>query len=304
MSQPRAPMTPSDTGAPPGGTRSAPRRPRIAVMGEFSAGKSTLVNLLLGTAALPTRVTATQLPPVWIGRGTGAPTATDLEGRVAPVDLSRTESLDLATTRYLRIEAMAPILDTCDLIDFPGISDPNMPPDTWDRVMPLVDGVIWCTHATHAWRQSEAAFWDTLPEAARAHAVLLLTRIDRIAAPRDRRRICARVAAETEGAFAAIHPVSLTQATDPAARADSGIEAARAAIARLVALRARALAGGAGGAGEAGGAATADPAMPDGVAARAGDHVVPRRVRRAGGAATPRLSAEAAAQVVTHLGRP
>jgi len=33
------------------------RRPRIALMGEFSAGKSTLSNLLLGARPLPEKVT-------------------------------------------------------------------------------------------------------------------------------------------------------------------------------------------------------------------------------------------------------
>ena len=42
------------------------KRPRVALMGEFSAGKSTLSNLLIGRAALPVNVTATQLPPVWM----------------------------------------------------------------------------------------------------------------------------------------------------------------------------------------------------------------------------------------------
>ena len=45
------------------------RRPRVCLMGEFSAGKSTLSNLLLGAEALPVNVTATQLPPVWISEG-------------------------------------------------------------------------------------------------------------------------------------------------------------------------------------------------------------------------------------------
>ena len=43
-----------------------PRRPRIALMGEFSAGKSTLANLMVGSDPVPMQVVATQLPPVWI----------------------------------------------------------------------------------------------------------------------------------------------------------------------------------------------------------------------------------------------
>ncbi|MCX8508937.1 MAG: dynamin family protein, partial [Rhodobacteraceae bacterium] len=36
----------------------ASRKPCIALMGEFSAGKTTLINFLLGDDVLPTRVTA------------------------------------------------------------------------------------------------------------------------------------------------------------------------------------------------------------------------------------------------------
>ena len=38
--------------------------PRLAVVGEFSSGKSTLLNLLLGGEILPTRTTATASPAV------------------------------------------------------------------------------------------------------------------------------------------------------------------------------------------------------------------------------------------------
>jgi len=41
-------------------------KPVFALMGEYSAGKSTLLNFLLDQAALPTKVTATNLPPVWL----------------------------------------------------------------------------------------------------------------------------------------------------------------------------------------------------------------------------------------------
>ena len=45
------------------------RKPRIAIMGEFSSGKSTLCNVLMGARPLLEKVTATQLPPVWLSYG-------------------------------------------------------------------------------------------------------------------------------------------------------------------------------------------------------------------------------------------
>ena len=63
-------------------------RPVFALMGEYSAGKSTLLNLLLDLEVLPTKVTATNLPPVWL---TYSPTPTCegllFNGKVEPVDI-------------------------------------------------------------------------------------------------------------------------------------------------------------------------------------------------------------------------
>ena len=59
-------------------------RPVIALMGEFSAGKSTLANLLLGEGRSPVQVTATQLPPVWFSYGSEAPYKVDLDGNEDP----------------------------------------------------------------------------------------------------------------------------------------------------------------------------------------------------------------------------
>ena len=51
------------------------------------------------------------------------------------------------------------ILNLCDIVDMPGISDPNMDADVWRNMLHLADSIIWCTPATQAWRQSEAAVW-------------------------------------------------------------------------------------------------------------------------------------------------
>ena len=86
------------------------------------------------------------------------------------------------------------------------------PSRVWERMLPAVDAVIWCTHATQAWRQSEAAVWETMPDIIREHSILLITRFDKLTTDRDRDRVMKRVARETKGQFGGTFPVSLLQA--------------------------------------------------------------------------------------------
>jgi hypothetical protein len=190
----------------------ATRRPRLAFMGEFSAGKSTLTNLLLGSNPLPMKVTATQLPPVWLTYGEAGAVREDLEGNVTPLDMNDLSDVVPEETRVILVSLKADILELCDLIDMPGISDPNMSPDIWQRVVDQADLVVWCTHATQAWRQSEAAVWSSLDADLYSKSLLLLTRFDKLLSEDDRGRVLRRVRRETEGLFADCFPVSLTMA--------------------------------------------------------------------------------------------
>lgn len=188
------------------------RKPRLAIMGEFSAGKSTLTNLLIGSDPLPVKITATQLPPVWISYGEADPYREDMDGAHHPIDLHDLNSIPLDDTAVIRIFLKSEILELCDLIDMPGISDPNMDSAVWERVLPVADGVLWCTHATQAWRQSEAAVWKTVPQILYSKSFLLLTRFDKLLNQKDRDRVVRRVVHETDNLFAGIYPISLTDA--------------------------------------------------------------------------------------------
>lgn len=190
------------------------RRPRIALMGEFSAGKSTLANLMIGTDPLPMQVVATQLPPVWISYGSEPAQLVDLEGNQSPCDLSRVEGLDPESVAFVRFECQEEILKMCDIIDMPGISDPNMATDVWERIMPLADAVVWCSPSTQAWRQSEAAVWDTVEDAIRQKSILLLTRADALITDNDKAKVLKRVKAETSSVFKKVLMISLLEARD------------------------------------------------------------------------------------------
>lgn len=222
----------------PGSEDAKPRKPVLALMGEFSAGKSTLTNLLIGSAALPVNVTATQLPPVWISKGDESPYRVALDGQEFDIDLERLEEVAVVDTSHIRIFHDAEILDLCDIIDMPGISDPNMDAEVWRRVIHHADAVVWCTHATQAWRQSEAAVWAMLPPSLHPRSFLLLTRMDKILSERDRGRVMKRVDRETRGLFRALFPISLTRAIaaagDPEKWESSGAGPFRAALVNLL----------------------------------------------------------------------
>lgn len=188
------------------------RKPRLALMGEFSAGKSTLTNLLVGRQPLPTRVTATRLPPVWISHGPEGACITGADGSETPVPVSDLANVAMETTALIRLTLPAEALELCDLIDMPGISDPNMPAGVWQSLLPEVDSVIWCTHATQAWRQSEAAVWEEISPSLSGPGTLLVTHFDKLRNARDQERVLRRVKKEAGEAFAAIFPLSLSQA--------------------------------------------------------------------------------------------
>lgn len=196
------------------------RKPVIALMGEFSSGKSTLLNLLVGQDMVPVKVTATHLPPVWLRHGSAEPYRIDRKGRRHPVDLNRLSDVPVKDTRVIRVFSQADILARCDLIDMPGISDPNLAAQDHLDILAAASGVIWCTHAAQAWRESERAMWAAMPERLRQNSILLVTPADKLRSEEDVAKIEARLARETNGLFAARIFASLKTAL-AAQRADN-----------------------------------------------------------------------------------
>lgn len=208
----------------------APRKPRIAIMGEFSAGKSTLCNILMDGDTLPRKVTATQLAPVWMTHGHGDHVRVHLDGSETPITLDGLSEVPLDDTLYIRLSLPQEMLEHCDFIDFPGISDPNMDPDVWARLLDQADAVLWLTHATQAWRQTEAAVWDIVPEKVQARSLLLITRWDKLTSDSDRNRVYRRLQRETMGLFKDILPVSLVDALNAGDDFEAWTESGAAAV--------------------------------------------------------------------------
>ncbi|WP_299890122.1 dynamin family protein [uncultured Ruegeria sp.] len=176
------------------------RKPVFALMGEFSAGKSTLMNFLLRTQTLPTQVTATQLPPVWFSWGNQSAYVKRQDGSTEDIELDRLEAVGVNDAQFIRIFLEADILEAVDLIDTPGISDPKISTDVWQRAVGQANGVLWCTHSTQAWRETERATWVSLPERLQNNSLLLVTRADALG-QKDRQKVLRRVNREAGHLF-------------------------------------------------------------------------------------------------------
>lgn len=188
------------------------RKPRIALMGEFSAGKSTLMNLLLGCDPMPVRITATRVPPVWVTHGARGATLVREDGSEAAYNGADISEAPMTDTELIRLRMDSDILNLCDLIDIPGISDPNLNHESWLALLDEVDCVIWCTHATQAWRQSEAALWAQIRDSIQGPNHLVVTQFDKLRGERDQARVLARLEAEAGEVFDSITPIATLDA--------------------------------------------------------------------------------------------
>ncbi len=196
------------------------RRARVGLMGEFSAGKTTLINFLLGENILPTRVTATQFPPVWMSHGERDAFAVAPSGEERRIGMDGLEAVPLADTAYVKLTCESEFLREFELIDTPGISDPNLA-DGYRQAMTVgLDALIWCTHATQAWRESERRAFMALPEELRAQSVLLATRSDKLS-PEDRQKVKGRLDRECGSLF---REVIMFSTVDAIAACEAGDE--------------------------------------------------------------------------------
>lgn len=272
-----------------------PGLPRIGLMGEFSAGKTTLINFLLGDDVLPVRVTATQMPPVWIAHGPRAAHYIGTDGTRTDIALEDLATISVEGVRYVKLTCESDLLAEFELFDTPGISDPNIPDEYRQAVVDFVDSVIWCTHAPQAWRESERSAWVQMPERLQQTSILLATRADKLN-DRDRGRVEARLRHETGAHFRDIILFSTLDAIRACEMEDGEALFASSGADRLVGELRRI-------AGEVSGVALPDaaemaaaeaPARSGVVVALQPNRVRPARVQRASEGARGRISREEA----------
>jgi hypothetical protein len=188
--------------------------PSVAAIGEFRSGRSSLINALLGTAALPTSLKV-QIPyPVLITHAPKSSLAFELiDRRRIPTDWDDMVQAPSHSVRRLHLGLPSDCLKSIRLIDTPGYASERYEFDEQAfGACKRADVIIWCTPAVQAWKASERDIWLRLPKRIRRRGILAVTYKDLIPSERDLGRLSARLCAEAAPHFADVVMIASNEA--------------------------------------------------------------------------------------------
>jgi energy-coupling factor transporter ATP-binding protein EcfA2 len=183
---------------------------RVAIIGEFNSGKSSLANLLVGIESMPTAVVSnTRIPTLICHAPKPVIWAIHPEGRRERL---RANSAAQGQS-ILRLEVGLPSarLREVEILDLPGLAEPRLERSPGTLALPQVDAILWCTVSTQAWKESERTVWDGLPIRLRDRGLLVATHCDLLHDSSDREKLLRRLRTEA-GSFRDIVFVSINDA--------------------------------------------------------------------------------------------
>ncbi len=192
----------------------ASQAPRVAVVGEFNSGKSSLANVLLGGAVLPTGYRVRSPFPVLINYAAKPSLAFELlDRRRIATEWEGVATASAQNVRRLRLGLPIDQLKAFRLIDTPGgaTGDDALDERAFNACR-RADVAVWCTPAVQAWKGSERLAWLALPKRLRLRSILAVTYKDAIASASDIDRLGARLRAEAGPYFSRIVMIACADA--------------------------------------------------------------------------------------------
>ena len=183
---------------------------RVAIVGEFNSGKSSLANLLIRIEGLPTAVvSSTQIPTLLYHSATPKVFVVHQDGRRQEV--RNTGSSPEPSITRLEVGLPSPYLRGIEILDLPGLADPRFDRGVGDLMLQTADVLLWCTVSTQAWKESERTAWQMLPARLRRWALLVVTHSDLVRGAEDAHKLLRRLRVEA-GEFRDILLVSTINA--------------------------------------------------------------------------------------------
>lgn len=187
---------------------------KIAVLGQFSSGKSSFLNALIGENILPTGVVPVTAKPTYIAF---APTlsfkAIYEDGSEEFISASELKNFVdqrefLQSVKYLSIGVPNKLLKRVSFIDTPGLNSRSTA-DTQETldVIKNASGLIWISLIDNAARKSEKDELNSLPSELRATSICLLNQKDKLNAD-EILRVLEHAKITYDNYFGAVIPIS------------------------------------------------------------------------------------------------
>jgi Dynamin family len=196
---------------------------RLALVGEFNSGKSSMANLLARAETLPTAVVSnTRIPTLLCYAQEPGIWAVDVRGRRESL---RADQRALPRSIF-RLEVGLPEerLRAVQILDLPGIADPRSSGPSMGAEMHNVHALLWCTVSTQAWKESERTAWRNLPAWLRARGLLVATHADLLHDHRDADKLLQRLRGEGGALFRDVVLVSTLDALALIGRKRDGLD--------------------------------------------------------------------------------
>jgi hypothetical protein len=183
---------------------------RVAVVGEFNSGKTSLVNALLGAPILPTSFTRHTAYPTVVRYAAKRSLAAEIaRRRRVPITWDQLDGLPLRHIWRLHLGVPLDRLRTLRVVDTPGLAlCDEMREARTRQICRYADTIVWCTPAMQAWKASEQQAWLALPKSVRRRGVLAVTFMDVLRSPGDAGRLMTRLHADAGPFFTRIVTVS------------------------------------------------------------------------------------------------
>ncbi|MEQ1718004.1 MAG: dynamin family protein [Hyphomicrobium sp.] len=187
---------------------------RVAIVGEFNSGKSSLANLLVGIDSVPTAIVSnTRIPTLLYHASVPEIFAVDVNGAKTTIDADN----PLRATNAVRLEVGLPAerLKAVEFIDFPGLADPRFEDCAADLGAHGIDAVLWCTVATQAWKESERMAWSALSPRLHDRSILVVTHRDLLHNAQDEAKLLTRLRGDAGDEFRDIVMLSTSAGAEP-----------------------------------------------------------------------------------------